>query len=127
MHFRYSQSLGLFSIVLGKSVAHIGKGYAGRGPGLNNPDRDAVVGQGPIPRGFWKIEQERHPRFVEPAFRLTPCEGTVTHGRSGFWIHGDNTRMDNSASSGCPVLDRSVRVCIAHLIRHGFDTLEVVR
>lgn len=127
MRFRYAQSLGLLSICLGDEVAHIGKGYAGRGPGLNNPDHQTVPLQGPIPRGLYKISVQPHPRFAPPALRLVPTEGTEMFGRSGFWVHGDNNRMDFSASNGCPVLDRSVRVCMAHLIRYGFTTLEVVR
>jgi hypothetical protein len=40
---------------------------------------------------------------------LTPDPGNDMHGRSGFYIHGDNGKGDRSASEGCIILPRAVR------------------
>jgi len=94
----------------GKTVA---MGYSGHGEGLNNPEMEAAAGVGPIPRGRWRIgPAERHPRLGPVAMPLTP-DGHDAHGRTAFFIHGDNSRGDQSASHGCIILPRSVRQEIA--------------
>ena len=91
-----------------------GVGYSGRGADLNNPAGEADVGQGPIPEGMWTIG----PFFSDPGgkgpivCRLTPEDGTETFGRSGFMIHGDNSESNHTASEGCIILARLLRVAI---------------
>lgn len=69
-----------------------------------------MVGQGPIPKGRWRLGyRQHHPRLGPAAIPLDPEEGTATKGRSGFFIHGDNGRGDRSASSGCIILPKLVR------------------
>lgn len=93
-------------LIAGQPFAYAG--YSGRGTGLNNPESEGKVGIGPIPRGLWAVgEAYHHPRLGPLAIPLTP-QGEV-HGRSEFFIHGDNSRGDFSASSGCIVLSRSTR------------------
>ncbi|PZO60398.1 MAG: hypothetical protein DI635_15475, partial [Pseudoxanthomonas suwonensis] len=98
----------------GVSWEPIARGYAGRGDCLNRPECVSQVGGGPIPPGRWKIgrpyDSKRVGKFALP---LTPGEDTATHGRSAFRIHGDNRKLDNSASSGCIVLPRRVRERVA--------------
>jgi len=88
----------------------IATGYAGRGEGLNNPDRQAEQGVGPIPQGTYDIGEPRNGRNTGPAtMNLDPVEETNTFGRDLFRIHGDNARGDRSASEGCVILPRGVR------------------
>lgn len=90
--------------------AHISNGYSGRDRGLNNPNMQAAVGVGPIPRGMWRIvsvgDSPNTGRFT---IRLEPEQGTETEGRSAFRIHGDNSRLNHTASHGCIILPRVVR------------------
>ena len=51
---------------------------------------------------------------------LDPINGTDTHGRSAFRIHGNN--IDNDASHGCVILGPAIR----HLIASGVDRTLVV-
>jgi hypothetical protein len=92
----------------------VGEGYSGRGSGLNNPAQQAVEGQGPIPQGSWEIGAF----FDDPGGKgpivahLTPADGTETFGRSGFMIHGDNAELNHTASEGCVILPRQLRLMI---------------
>jgi hypothetical protein len=40
---------------------------------------------------------------------LEPCDGTETHGRSAFLIHGDSIKAPGTASEGCIILSNVVR------------------
>jgi hypothetical protein len=104
-------------------------GYAGHGPGVNNPDLQDEQGVGPIPRGDYTIENQRDNTTgaglrLPGSMRLTPSSRNNMHGRAGFLIHGDNSRGDRSASQGCIVFNRAVRNQIAN---SGDDCLKVVR
>lgn len=101
---------------------YVGSGYSGNGLGLNNPDKENVANVGPIPRGTWSIGSAfTHPSKGPIVMRLTPA-GANAFGRSGFLIHGDNPRLDNSASEGCIVLSRSLR----ERVRDSGDTTLIV-
>lgn len=92
----------------------IGRGYAGHGEGVNNPDLQHVPNVGPIPRGHYTIGAPRDGGHLGPhVLPLTPQQGTETFGRSGFYVHGDNRRHDQSASEGCLILSRPLREEIA--------------
>ena len=88
---------------------HVGKGYSGKGEGLNNPAKEDVENLGPIPRGEWSIGPHfKHETKGPVVMRLTPI-GHKAHDRSGFLIHGDNDKMNHTASNGCIILPAELR------------------
>jgi hypothetical protein len=89
-------------------------GYSGHGEGLNNPSLSHVHDVGPIPRGAYLISSF----FTDPekgpiVARLSPEPGTETYGRSGFMLHGDNARVNHTASLGCIIQGHDVRQAVA--------------
>jgi hypothetical protein len=114
--WEYSQSTGQINYIDNQTGDRtpFGNGYSGNGPGLNNPDMQDVPFVGPIPQGTWTIGPQQNNttgtgRNLPDSMRLTPQDGTNTFGRNGFIIHGDNSRGNQSASEGCPILDRNIR------------------
>lgn len=102
----------------------LARGYAGSGTGLNNPKAERQIAIGPIPRGLWSIDDPiRHARLGPLAFALYPVQHRA-HGRSGFFIHGDNERGDRSASTGCIVVPRGAREVIRALAIKGLLVVE---
>jgi hypothetical protein len=117
MAWEYHQKTG----TLLHDGAFEGTGYSGRLGGLNNPDAQSVPMVGPIPQGEYDIGQAHASDHLGPCvMALTPREGTDTHGRSGFYVHGDSARHD--ASHGCVVLGPAIR----HLIAASPDRLLIV-
>jgi hypothetical protein len=120
----YQQSTGVLSDKTGQCVC---VGYAGYGPGKNNPDFERRMGQGPLPRGLYKIlapvDTLTHGPFV---LWLEPLPDTELYGRSGFGIHGEakDPERRGKASHGCPIIDRVHREQIWH---SGDHLLEVVK
>ena len=105
----YQQSSGELRLN-GKVIA---RGYSGHGKGLNNPGLENVANVGPIPRGEYTIgESFKHASKGPTVMRLTPA-GHNAHGRTGFLIHGDNAKMNQSASEGCIILGPAVRQQVA--------------
>jgi hypothetical protein len=89
-----------------------GAGYSGHAEGVNNPALQGVHGVGPIPAGAWSIGPPGD--HIGPlSFPLTPKSGTDARGRSGFYLHGDNSAMNESASEGCIVMGRAIRAAVA--------------
>lgn len=93
--------------------------YSGHGAGYNNPAMEDVKNVGPIPAGFYRIEDwEDHPRLGPCVCHLVPmCETTGLdlkdiHGRSGFFLHGDSQHMNHTASDGCIVANLATREAI---------------
>lgn len=88
----------------------VGKGYAGKGPGLNNPRLQNIKGVGPLPQGHYDIlapvDSKEHGPY---AMVLDPHEDNEMFSREGMMLHGDNPKGDHSASSGCIVMPRWVR------------------
>lgn len=110
-------------LLLGAEV--VGYGYSGRAPFLNDPRHTDKIGQGPIPFGHWRIGvAKNHPSLGEWAIPLEPV--SYTGKRSAFYIHGDNTRSDMSASRGCIVLTRQIRGYISARATEGHTALLVV-
>lgn len=77
---------------------------------------------GPIPVGVWIIGKPVDGTHMGPhAIPLTPAPGTVTKGRSGFYMHGDNQAHNKGASEGCIIQVLLVRVKVtqsgAHLLQ----------
>lgn len=104
--WRYEQSSGR----LWRLVA---TGYSGKEEAKNQPDLDSVKSRGPIPRGKWEItERFDHPTKGPVCLRLMPERDTITHGRSGMLIHGDSVTAPGTASEGCIILPRAIRIRI---------------
>jgi hypothetical protein len=120
MTWQYHQKSG----VLFQDGKLLTSGYSGHDAGFNNPALESDVGIGPIPRGMWTIGAfgNGHPHLGPLVAALTP-KGHDAHGRSAFFIHGDNAKADHSASHGCIILPRFAREAIA---RSGDTALEVV-
>jgi hypothetical protein len=120
MTWVYSRSTG----ELGHDGVSVGSGYSGHGDGFNNPALQTAHDVGPLPQGMYSIgDPVDPPNHLGPlAMPLTPTSGDM-FGRSGFFIHGDNSRHDHSASDGCIILGPAIRQQIAD----GDDTdLQVV-
>jgi len=101
--------------------------YSGFGEGVNNPAAESIENVGPIPAGFWTISG---PPFDDPehgpyCLRLSPNPGTVTFGRSGFLMHGDEVEHagEHLASHGCIVADYVTR---QRVYQSGDTELEVI-
>lgn len=105
--WKWDQSAGELSRD-GTVVSH---GYSGAGRGLNSPTMQAAVAVGPIPRGMWRMIALTPTGASTGPYTivLEPEPGTDTCGRSAFRVHGDNARMDHSASEGCIILPRAIR------------------
>ncbi len=100
-----------------------GDGYSGAPGFRNNPDVEKLPNQGPIPRGNYTINPPiNSPNTGPNALPLTPSPGTNTFGRNNFQIHGDNSRGDQSASTGCIVLGPGIR---NQIINSGDNNLRV--
>lgn len=105
--------------LLAPSGACIGTGYAGgncgKNPdGVNNPAMENVSCVGPLPCGTYTIGSPAdNPKLGPFAIPLAPSSANAMFGRSAFFIHGDTSAMDNSASEGCIILARSIRNQIA--------------
>lgn len=101
--------------------------YSGYGAHANQPADESLKNLGPIPEGTYTIGPPEccdHPGPHGPyVMHLAPNAGTSTFGRSGFMLHGDNSESNHSASRGCIILPKPVRVVIG---QSGDDQLEVV-
>lgn len=109
MSWEWDQSAG----ALTRAGQLIGKGYSGHEWGKNNPDAQASVGIGPIPRGKWRMSSVKDSPNTGPfTIVLEPEVGTDTEGRGDFRIHGDSIANPGSASHGCIILARAIREAI---------------
>nr|QJB20414.1 MAG: hypothetical protein [Microvirus sp.] len=89
-------------------------GYAGFQQFANDPAAVMMKSRGPLPPGVYTLGKAViHPRLGPQAIPLVPDEGNVMFGRSGFYIHGDNSRGDRSGSHGCIILPRAARNMLA--------------
>lgn len=95
-------------------------GYSGTGRGRNNPEREGVRDEGPIPRGRYTIGPPRNSRRTGDFILDLGADGHDARGRDFFQIHGDNQEGD--ASQGCIILPRACREAINE---RGFTTLIV--
>jgi RHS repeat-associated protein len=116
--WEYAQATGVLTYINDQSGERrvVATGYAGHGNGVNNPAMEDVANIGPIPQGRWTIGASRDdPGGLGPTvMNLDANEGTDTHGRDLFRIHGDNSRCDQSASEGCIILGPAARQEIAN-------------
>lgn len=90
--------------------AIIATAYSGNGEGLNNPAMEADKGIGPIPRGQYHIGpwEDMHPHLGPQVAPLTPV-GHDALGRTEFFVHGDSSAMNHTASHGCIIAGRPAR------------------
>jgi hypothetical protein len=96
---------------LNRDGTPIATGYSGNTTGLNNPDAQDKVGVGPVPCGKYTIGPPHQPvdHLGPDALPLYPAAGNKMHGRSAFFIHGDNSAMNHPASNGCIILGHLIR------------------
>jgi len=103
--FRYSNKVGEF--INGRNGKNY-SAYSGDCDHYNDENSMKLKCKGPIPIGKWEvtgIEESTGPLTA----RLQPCPGTDVFGRSGFLIHGDNSKMNLTASQGCIIVNRECR------------------
>lgn len=95
---KYSQSSGVMS----RDGAKLWVGYAGNGEGLNNPALQHVKGHGPLPQGFYTVDYIKSGGKTGPAsYHLQPDAENQMFNRGDFFVHGDNSAANHSASDGC--------------------------
>jgi hypothetical protein len=114
--WKYRQSTGELFNAAGKLVS---RGYSGKGRGKNNPALENMSGIGPLPHGLWKMIEHYDSHNVGPyAIKLDAVDvhpGNDRHdpsGRGAFRIHGDSIRAPGTASKGCLIFPRQVRVAL---------------
>lgn len=124
--WKWDQSAGELS----RDGKFVSSGYAGADRGKNNPALEGVPGVGPIPTGLYRIggpyTSQRAGPYVLPLKAVDANPDDDIHqrtGRSAFRIHGDSIKNPGTASNGCIILPRYVRVTIW---RSGDRDLEVV-
>jgi hypothetical protein len=94
-------------------------GNCGNNPeGINNPALQAASCVGPLPYGpkadgtpnmYTMGEPENHPKLGLFAIPLIPDADNSMFGRCSFFWHGDNPKLNQSASEGCIVSARNMR------------------
>jgi hypothetical protein len=91
-----------------------GCAYSGAPGFVDDPSAEGIKACGPIPEGQWGIGAmvADGGKLGPNVLPLTPLSGTVTYGRGGFWIHGDNAEHDESASEGCIIVGPAIREAI---------------
>ena len=126
----YDQSTGTFTIWSpiddggNERCVYECSGYAGRGDHKNRSASECRVGEGPLPRGVYRVGvPTEHPRLGDLAFPLYPFGSNRMCGRSGFYIHGDSRRNPGNASHGCIILSRPGREAI---VEFAVRTVEVL-
>jgi hypothetical protein len=102
--YTYQQSTGR----LAHNGALLLTGYAGHGPGINNPAMQDKHDIGPVPQGRYKMTALiDSPHTGLSTIILDPDPANQTFGRSGFRIHGDNAAANHTASDGCIIAGHS--------------------
>lgn len=95
--------------------------YSGNGPDMNNPASQGLVGRGPLPCGTYRVGPPHEPvdHLGRLAMPLVPLDERKMEGRSGFFLHGDNSRMNHTASNGCIIAGPSARQAVANAVHRG--------
>lgn len=110
----YDAGKGLAWLREGDKVRRVGRGYSGQPPFVNDTGAERLRARGPIPRGSYRVHRPfDHVRLGPLVMFLEPLNSEQMFGRSGFFIHGDNSFGNNSASHGCIILPRAARDEIA--------------
>ena len=94
-----------------KDGTTVGSGYAGKGPGKNNPAMQDQRDIGPLPCGFYLIgDPIDDPVVGHYALPLIPDPANEMFGRAAFFIHGENPAHPGQSSEGCPVVHLPLRM-----------------
>ena len=106
--FSYAQETGALFDPHGVLLV---RGYSGNTTGLNNPAAQTRVGVGPLPQGVYTVGPPHSPvdHLGPIALPLYPDHHNQMFGRSGFFMHGDNSAMNHTASNGCIIMPPQVR------------------
>jgi hypothetical protein len=119
MPWTYEISTG---VMLDPDGNRLAVGYSGSGIGRNNTLYQNKIDVGPIPMGSYEIGPPQDSQELGPhAMPLEPFLSNEMYGRSGFWIHGDNST--HTASEGCVIMSFAARQAISS---SGDDILDVV-
>eukprot|EP01017_Pseudomicrothorax_dubius_P026942 TRINITY_DN304_c0_g1_i6.p1 TRINITY_DN304_c0_g1~~TRINITY_DN304_c0_g1_i6.p1 ORF type:complete len:146 (+),score=42.75 TRINITY_DN304_c0_g1_i6:3-440(+) len=88
--------------------------YSGDQAHYNKEQFQNLRAKGPIPVGKWKVVQSfaRHPNLGTLAHWIEPVAVPNRYGRSEFFVHGDNSRNNHTASAGCIIVDNDARAAI---------------
>ncbi len=120
----YEQSTGRLT---DESGTLVGEGYSGHDAGKNNPALQGTPDIGPIPVGVYRIgppfDDAHLGKFV---MSLTPLPATDTHGRSGFYMHGDSAAHCGGASEGCIIAGPLTRHRVAATLSSSDGLIKVV-
>lgn len=121
---KYVISSGAFYEQDAEGVFHlVTNGYSGVPSYRNDPAMVDMTDRGPIPPGRYAVAQSNYSMKTGPmTFRLAMLDGQ-DYGRSGFAIHGDN--RDHTASHGCIILNRVVRLGLQQA-QHRGEKLELL-
>lgn len=106
----YEQSSGYLYSPSGHKMEPAG--YAGNGPGLNNPEMESVRDTGPLPSGVYDMDAPLdHSQLGPFAIPLIPRAENEMYGRNGFYMHGDEVAHagEHLASDGCIIQTRAIR------------------
>lgn len=97
----------------------VGVGYSGHGKGIDNPEDQSVSMVGPVPEGNYTFGPPHTPIDIlgPMALPLIPDPSNHMFGRSAFFMHGDNAKMNHTASNGCIIMGPAIR----HLISNSSD------
>ena len=112
MTWKYEQSTGNLYTPEGERLA---TGYAGGNcgnspEGVNNPAMQDIHNVGPLPCGMYTFgTPENNPKLGPFAIPLIPFSGNEMFGRAGFFMHGDTSAMNHSASEGCIIMGATTR------------------
>lgn len=90
-----------------------GTGYSGHDQGKNNPAFQNVHDIGPIPAGTFEIGDVRDSEKLGPVVMPLKMTAGESYGRTGFYIHGDSIKDPGTASHGCVILPRPVRLKVS--------------
>lgn len=89
----------------------VGTGYSGYGVHKNNPNSCKLKNLGPIPCGKYSIvNAPGDKRLGKMLLKLQPYAANQMYGRSGFYIHGEDSNPLTEDSHGCIVMSYSVRL-----------------
>lgn len=102
--------------------------YSGAPGYKNDPSKEAVVGKGPLPEGWYTIQPAIYSDTLGPvAMELVPDESNDMKGRGDFWIHADSIHHPGEASHGCIVMEpRAARERLEDEVLAGDNRLQVI-
>jgi hypothetical protein len=122
MSWSYESSTGRMTK---EGVGILATGYAGNGPGKNDPALQNVHNVGPLPEGWYTIGEPRDMPVLGPyALPLIPDADNEMWNRGEFFCHGERKEGPiGLASDGCIVLPLFAR---ERLWQSGDHRLQVV-